>query len=456
MNHLFVSVVLFLGVVVFSGLLSFMGALIGRHRHRELLLMILTTLALLSSATVVQATAPPLAAKAVAVAESILPGATIKVGERVDLRVGESLLLTAPSISRVAIGNGQLAEIHLLKEQGQILLIGTAAGVTDLRVWDKQKRHIRYQLHVGNASKVTELEQIRALLEGVAGISVREAGGIIVAEGDGLDPRDVALIDQLQERFPTLINRTVSAHAGLREMILLDVKVVEMHRRSLSSIGVRWAGSVPGPDVSISGGVVQTGLTTFLSSDLRLLEEKGVARVLAEPRLLARSGSRAEFLAGGEVPLPVTVDGQTTVIFKDYGVILNMEPVAHPQGFISTHIEIEVSTIDPAVQVMGIPGFQTRKTDTHMNVLSGQTLVLAGLLNRHDSKAVSRVPLLASVPILGEIFKSRDFLNEETELVVFVTPSLVDPDAPSNPSAMKSIERLHDESEAAIRFDIMD
>lgn len=448
------------------------GTVLAQRCRRGFLLLSFTSLALMQPATLVQAAAAPevvapsataassetstalAAANALAAAESMLPKTTIKVGDRVDLRVGESLLLTAPSISRVAIGNGQLAEIHLLKEQGQILLIGTAAGVTDLRVWDKQQRHTRYQLHVGNASKLTEMEQIRALLSGVAGVSVREAGGIIVAEGAGLNPQDVLLLDQLQQRFPMLINRTVSAQAGLQEMILLDVKVVEMHRRSLSSIGVRWAGIMPGPDVSISGGVVQTGLTTFLTSDLRLLEEKGVARVLAEPRLLARSGSRAEFLAGGEVPLPVTVDGQTTVIFKDYGVILNMEPVAHPQGFIATRIEIEVSNIDPAVQVMGIPGFQTRKTDTYMNVQSGQTLVLAGLLNRHDSKAVSRVPVLASMPIIGELFKSRDFLNEETELVVFVTPSLVAPGAAS--SNMKTIEQLHNKSEAAIRFDIMD
>lgn len=381
---------------------------------------------------------------------------TIKAGERIDLRVGETLLLSADSVRRVAIGNGKLAEVHLLKDQGQILLIGNAMGITDLRVWDKQNRHTRYQLHVDGASKVTELEQIRALLANARGVSLREAGGIVMAEGEGVSPLDVQLIEQLKERFPMLINRTVSAATGMQEMVLLDVKVVEMHRRSLSSIGIRWAGSIPGPNVSVAGGVVQTGLTTFLSSDLKLLEERGVARVLAEPRLLARSGTRAEFLAGGEVPLPITIDGQTTVIFKDYGVILNMEPVVHPQGFIATRIEIEVSNIDPAVQVLGIPGFQTRKTDTYMNVNSGQTVVLAGLLSRYDSKSVSRVPLLASVPILGELFKSRDFLNEETELVVFVTPSVISPSSLAAREEVGYAERLRDTGADALRFDIMD
>lgn len=381
---------------------------------------------------------------------------TIKAGERIDLRVGETLLLSADSVRRVAIGNGKLAEVHLLKEQGQILLIGNAVGTTDLRIWDKQNRHTRYQLHVGGASKVTELEQIRALLVNARGVSLREAGGIVIAEGEGVSSYDAQLLEQLKERFPMLINRTISAATEMQEMVLLDVKVVEMHRRSLSSIGIRWAGLIPGPNLSVADGVVQTGLTTFLSSDLNLLEERGVARVLAEPRLLARSGSRAEFLAGGEVPLPVTVDGQTTVIFKDYGVILNMEPIVHPQGFIATRIEIEVSNIDPAVQVMGIPGFQTRKTDTYMNVESGQTVVLAGLLNRLDSKSVNRVPLLASVPILGELFKSRDFLNEETELVVFVTPSLVSPSTLAARDDLRSAYELRDGTMDATRFDIMD
>jgi pilus assembly protein CpaC len=399
----------------------------------------------------------PLQAAVVTGVTAGVPESKIKSGEQIALRVGETVLLTADSIIRVAIGNGQLAEVHLLKDQGQILLIGTAAGTTDLRVWDRTGRHTHYALLVGAASTLSEMSQIRAILSGISSLSLREADGTLVVEGTLSDAHEIRLLEQLEKRFPMLVNRTRSvSQARLEEMVLLDVKVVEMHRRSLNSIGVRWDRIFSGPNVSVSEGVVRTGLTSFLTSDLRLLEDKGAARILAEPRLLARSGFRAEFLAGGEVPLPVTIDGQTTVIFKDYGIILNMEPIVHDEGFISTQVEIEVSNIDPAVQVMGIPGFQTRKTNTSMNARSGQTLVLSGLLSRHDSKSVSRIPLLASLPILGELFKSRDFLNEETELVVFVTPSLVNPSEEAELFDLSRVERLQKESEEAIRFDILD
>jgi len=193
---------------------------------------------------------------------------------------------------------------------------------------------------------------------------------------------------------------------------------------------------------------------TSLSSIIRLLEDSGTGRVLAEPKLITTSGSAAEFLGGGEVPIPVQGnDGEIEVSFKQVGVTLNIEPVADPDGYISTKLEVEVSNIDTSVTVRGIPGFSVRRTISEMNMLSGQTMVAAGMLNTQDGKTLSKVPFLSKIPILGEFFKSRSFNTDVTEIMVFVTPYLVDPDGAVNKSMMERAKELEGEE---YKFSIFD
>src|SRR3546814_500017 len=166
------------------------------------------------------------------------------------------------------------------------------------------------------------------------------------------------------------------------------------------------------------------------SSDLAMAQ-KGTAVVLAQPQLLARSGSTAEFLAGGEVPYStVDANGNTNTAFKPYGVSLRITPQIERNGAVRSRIEVEVSSVDNALSVPNGPSLKTRRAATEFNVRSGQTLVLAGFLSREATHNVDKVPGLGDIPILGELFKSSRFQRHETELAIFVTPGLVGADHP--------------------------
>jgi pilus assembly protein CpaC len=146
--------------------------------------------------------------------------------------------------------------------------------------------------------------------------------------------------------------------------------------------------------------------------------------------LSTRSGYRASFLAGGEFPYSISNVNGTTVVFKPYGIKLDIEPRVGRNGVIRAQIDSEVSSIDGSVTSVGGPALLTRRTRTEFNVQAGQTIVLSGLLQRTTSNDIDKVPLLGDIPVLGALFRSKRFQNKETELVVFVTPTIVDSRSP--------------------------
>jgi pilus assembly protein CpaC len=173
-----------------------------------------------------------------------------------------------------------------------------------------------------------------------------------------------------------------------------------------------------------------SALNLGLNGELNLLQQDGRASILAEPQLSTRSGYKASFLAGGEFPYSVATINGVTVQFKPYGIKLDIEPKVGRDGVIRAVIESEVSSIDSSVSTTGGPALLTRKTKTEFNVHAGETIVLSGLLQRNTSTDIDKVPLLGDLPVLGALFRSKRFQNKETELVVFVTPTLVDSHTP--------------------------
>ena len=173
---------------------------------------------------------------------------------------------------------------------------------------------------------------------------------------------------------------------------------------------------------------------------IKALEDRGVARRLAEPNLIARSGESASFLAGGEFPIPVSEeDGVVTVTYKKYGVSLDFTPTVLQDGLISLEIAPEVSSIDAAssyqVGNISVPGFIVRRAHTSVDLKSGQSFMIAGLLQTQNDTATQRIPGLGRMPILGALFSSKSYQRRETDLVIIVTPYLVKPMDPSKKAA---------------------
>jgi pilus assembly protein CpaC len=401
--------------------------------------------------------------------------------DTIQMTSGQTQLLDFPDITRISIGHEEVANAQALVG-GQILLTGLKPGTTDVRLWYQDKQ-VRYLLEVIDAEWESNKSMIDMMLSTLPGIRMREEMGVIFIEGRLMRSQDKVILNLVREKLASAMSsgqvvfNVLESVVDLRAMIMLDVQVVEIRRKDLLSFGVEWETSTPGLMYEVSGPV--SGVANFekaysffglggvdgnlndpltsIGSTIELLENKGIARVLAQPKLVTRSGSEADFLVGGEVPIPVRGgDGELSVDFKQVGVILNFAPEADPDGYIATKINVEVSAIDESVKVLGIPGFISRKTNMEMNVQSGQTMVISGMLQTEDGKSINKVPGLGSIPILGELFKSRDFQSRTTELVVFVTPYFIDPESEQNQGMIESIQTNYSKSDSELKYSIYD
>lgn len=310
--------------------------------------------------------------------------------------VGQSLLIRSPGAKRVSAGDGATIDIKVLDDTQEILVLGRKAGTTDLRIWSRDGSSVAYLVQV------------------------------------------LGIVDPIAAPAPAL---------QAESTILIKAKLIEVRKSALRDIGVDWADVAAGPVLSTDDGV---DMTSSLDSIIHLLMNRGDARLLAEPTLTCISGGQADFVVGGEVPIPVqNQDGALNVVFKQFGILLNVEPRANDTGLIRTKVGVEVSSVDKANSVLGIPGFATRKTNTEMNVHSGEPMVVAGLFSADDAKTVAKVPGLGALPVIGELFKSRQFRRGETELVVVVTPEIIGTDAINE--GVQRFDRLERDSEEALK-----
>lgn len=349
------------------------------------------------------------------------------------LPAGQSLLMRYPGVRRVAAGDGTVIDVKVFDDTQEILVLGRKEGLTDLRIWGRD----------GN----TEAYLVKVL-------------GVPVAAP--------VAVDAIQAR-PT---------------ILIKAKLIEVKKSALRDVGIDWADVAPGPVFGTLGEFVTNpyyrvvppgvngldglplelgtsnnyfAMTTVVESVIHMLVNNGDARLLAEPTLTCIDGGQADFLVGGEVPIPVqNQDGALNVIFKEFGIILNVEPRTNESGLIRTKVNVEVSSVDKGIEVLGIPGFATRKTNTEMNVQSGEAMVISGLFSSEDAKTVVKVPGLGNIPVLGELFKSRQFRRGETELVVLVTPQIIRADSEPVKAHIEQYDRLKQKSDEALKFKLMD
>ncbi|WP_232834452.1 type II and III secretion system protein family protein [Rhodoferax ferrireducens] len=394
----------------------------------------------------------------------------------IEMFAGETRVIKEPNVARLAVGNGKLLSAAVLDNK-EMLLMASDVGVSSLQVWTRDGRNRRIKITVVPESARVSRE-IAAFLAAMPNTKATLIGDKVVVDGDNLSDRDLSKIDELAKRYPQIVNFT--NRIGWEKMIVMDVKVVEFPTTALKEIGLKWGatggvavGAVMAPyqrgeagpyQINLINGIANAApitspgggpipltsslnvlsiLNMGLNGQLNLMEQNGSAVILAQPTLSTRSGSKASFLAGGEFPYSVSNINGTTVLFKPYGIRLEILPSVDHNGVIRAKIMSEVSDIDTSVSGIGGPALRTRKTETEFNVMAGGTIVLSGLLRRDVSSAVDKVPLLGDIPVLGALFRSKRFQNNETELVVFVTPRAEDKHSPAQEESMThAVERL--------------
>ncbi|MDO4230983.1 MAG: pilus assembly protein N-terminal domain-containing protein [Lautropia sp.] len=385
-------------------------------------------------------------------ATSVDNQATAVKDESITVAVGQAHLLDVGTVKRVAVGNGRVLQVNALDHR-QLLLLPEAVGESTLHLWlpDGQLRRYLVQVTASNSPRLAD--EINQMLGAGNGVFARAMGDKVVIEGDNPTEEGAWRVAEIVKRYPEVVN--LSARRGFERMINLEVKMIEIGRNALQQLGVRWSQSANGPSFGVVGDfkrsdafVNGTGLAAStgypvgvpvgpfataasvafsLQSMIDLMLQNGEAVLLAEPRLSTRSGGKARFVAGGELPIPMmSANGAANVDFKEYGVRFEVEPTINAQGMISANLHTEISSINQEVKVMDVPGLRKQSADAEVNLRPGETLVIAGMISSEMSNAVDKVPGLGNLPIIGNLFKSRRFQKRETEMVVLITPRVAE------------------------------
>lgn len=415
------------------------------------LVLVALSLLLASNAAEAQGTTGP-DSLLVPTADGMAGGMVVAVNKSQVLRVDRRF-------SDILVGNPEIADVMPLTDRS-IYVLGKKLGSTNLTIYGPGNRLIA----VVDLTVTYDVDGLKSRLhEIVPGetVEVRGINGGIVLSGAVSSPRQLDRVLSVAKRYaPDAVTNLLSVRGS--QQVMLSVKVAEMRRSTARQLGLGGitaglgagsnfnpaditasvpaiVGNVLDPQSFLSAGLGILDGRWFLQTALNALEDKGAVKVLAEPNLIALSGDTATFLAGGEFPIPVAQDtsndGTTiTVEFKQFGVSLGFTPTVLDGDLINLVVSPEVSQIDrsTSVTVSGftIPGLSTRRTTTTVELRDGQSFAVAGLLQSNFSDQISQIPGIGDLPVLGALFRSTEFQQNETELVIIITPHLVQPAPP--------------------------
>lgn len=408
----------------------------------------------------------------------LMAQATQNASTSVDLSVGRGRLVTLPApMTDVFVANDKVADVQI-RSARQLYIFGKEPGETSIYATDAAGKVVFSTVaRVGN--NIETIDQMLSLAMPDATISANTMNGFVLLTGTVQSPDDAAEAERLVEAFVGEKTKVLSRlRTATPLQVNLQVRIAEVNRSLVKEISGNIAtndfdsangnGFIGGvfkgrPFGTQDGGSVvfpvppsTTGTTTtrvgqiavpenprFLGAAGRLFgmdlaaaldvgERSGLVATLAQPNLTAISGETADFLAGGEFPIPVPGDqGRVTIEYRKYGVSLAYTPTVLSNGRISLRVRPEVSelTTDGAIRLQGfeIPGLTIRRAETTVELGSGESFMIGGLLNNRTTSAIDKIPGLGDVPILGLLFKSDNFRRGETELVIVVTPYLVKP-----------------------------
>lgn len=402
--------------------------------------------------------------------------------EPVEVSLNESKYMVASGITRLAVGNPAIADVQLLSS-GDFLLVGKKAGTTSLIVWSDGGRRTEYTVYVagndrGMASAIqdaigypkvhVQMIEDRVMLRGKVenqyehDIALKIAGLYTGGDGSGV-------IDLLEMEHPSQIR--------------LEAQIIEINSDYTKNLGIQYWSQTPGAnsssgsstgnpnnDITVGTAGLFYGGEDFSSSrkhggwlgshvanvnvTLQALINEGKARILSRPSITTMSGKTANILIGGRIPIPVSDgNGNVSIDWHEYGVKLNIEPVVDSEDKITSKVHAEVSTLDYShgvkIDSFSVPGIATREAESEVNVRSGMTMAIGGLINSEDAKIVSKIPLLGDLPIIGRFFRHTSNTRDKRELIILITPTLVADDTPAPMS--QRMKESYEEIERAAR-----
>jgi pilus assembly protein CpaC len=399
-------------------------------------------------------------------------------GQVLHILVGKSVIINSQArVTRILTSNPAVVEA-LATSPTQVVAEGKTAGTGSLILWDETGHSQMLDVIVD-----LDISGLRTAIEQAypdRSIDVQADGGRLILSGKVANPQEIIDLSKMAGFYSTQIVSSLTVPLSHDRQVLLEVKFAEVDRSRISQFGVNVLGlgaaNTPGAistqqfgppsgsnaqstgGASITGKIPLRDTTTTLTvpdllniflfrpdlnlgATIKALEQHAVLQILAQPNLLALNGQKASFLAGGEFPFPVVQGGQSigvvTIQFRPFGVKLEFTGTIGSDNVIRLHVAPEVSTLDftNALTLSGfvVPAISTRKAETEIELKDGQSFGIAGLLDHRAQVQMSKIPGIGDIPILGQLFHSRNINRSNTELMVLVTPHIVDPIRATSP-----------------------
>jgi pilus assembly protein CpaC len=374
------------------------------------------------------------------------------------LGIGKSVIIDLPREAKdVLVADPKIANAVIRSAQ-RAYIIGAAVGQTNVVFFDADGQ----QMAAYDIAVKRDLNGVRAALrQAFPGIQIEGVGDSVILTGSASSPIEAQQAGEVATRLVGGADKVVNSIVVRgRDQVMLKVTVAEVRRDIIKQLGVDLSATLNNgstivkfnntnpftannsPLVPSNGLGTQFGSPLSVQAVLRAMESAGVVRTLAEPNLTAISGESATFISGGEFPIPTGVTCQSTtsgaigncvqtVSYKKFGISLNFTPVVLTEGRISLRVMTEVSEVSSENSLTGgaggttIPSIKTRRAETTLEIPSGGSIAMAGLIQEQTKQAVNGMPGVDSLPILGQLFRSQDFVSNQTELMVLVTPYVV-------------------------------
>ncbi|VBB08443.1 bacterial general secretion pathway protein d signature [Lucifera butyrica] len=358
-------------------------------------------------------------------------------GNRIAVAVNSSQVLNIAGVERVAIANANIADVMVISGS-EIMVVGKAPGQTTLQVWSWRGRD-SYTVEVA-ADDVPIANEIKRIV-GLKDIKVTKAGKTVILEGKVIDNYQKKRAEEIASAYGDKVINLLEITHPLQ--VKIEAKVIEISKNKTRDLGIKWGNDVSVPGVfafgqsssnTVASDWGKLGGYSNINAELDALVKNGAAKILSRPSMVTVSGEKANILVGGQIPIPVSSsNGTITVEWKEYGIKLDIDPEVNSDRIINSTVKAEVSSLDWSSEhqvVIGsnlkIPPLTTRKAETSIALASGQTMAIGGLYASTETKSVTKLPLLGDLPVLGALFTSKSFEKDETELIILVTPTIVD------------------------------
>lgn len=395
-----------------------------------------------------------------------------------NVSVNGSRYMEDSGITRLAVGNPDIADIRLLSNN-DYLVVGKKAGSTSLLVWSNNGRQ-EYNVYVSGDDEGTEKAIQKAI--GYPGVKVQMMNGKVLLRGKVKNQYEHDSAVKVAQLYLGSGGGTISSTSANGEgqgaaadsniidlldmtnpsQVRLEAQIIEINTSAERNLGIQYwsptigsstgSGSDSGNDDLTRGssGLFYVGENfknsrgsfgwlgshfSNINTSLQALVTEGKARILSRPSITTMSGQKANILIGGRIPIPTSAgDGQIAIDWREYGIRLNIEPVVDAENKITSKVHAEVSTLDYGHSVtendFSIPAIASREADAVINVRSGMTMAIGGLLNSQDGKTVTKIPLLGDIPIIGQFFRHTQKTRDNRELLILITPTLVSDETP--------------------------